>query len=370
MAIYHPRLGLISTSVQTLTISYTTEWIQVIQDPYQNIRVYHYEGTKVSIINITQINNQYVFSLFSTITQNSLLISSFNVLSVGYLNSSMLVLAEANLGLVFVSNVTKSNSVTYVLNSTFRPPELINLNTLNSQVSSMVLLSDANTAFLIMQTADVYQIFISNLTVVNHFPKILQNGRVPSALFPSKNENQSIIAFPVFTGTSGVIRILNYSQTEDSAIYKDRILPNSYVFSEYEKRITFGLNNSLIHNLSPVELVPFGLHFILIRISPMGYINQGSSQYNGSVALLGYSKGQTLQYPPISYYYPGSYSPVPIPDAVSDIFKSNWNTWYFWVILSLVTLFVTGLISWVVVLVKNKKSRKESFNIGLTSLNS
>lgn len=358
-------------------ISYKTVWMDVYEDVNGDNWIHHYEGTTLSIIRAFQYgdehNSNLHLSVIAEFNQNSFLISSFKPLGISYLNSSMFVIGETSLGLIFVNIKQVDTTYTFSLNRTYMPVTNV-LDLADSKVSSFRILSDLDTAFLVMSTADVYKISVLSLTVLTHYPKIISDSFVPGNIALGVDEANTFISFPVYNKiVGGVIRIINYSTDMYSAIYKDRLLNNSYD-PNYSKVLLINGNadnSTLLHNLSPSNNMSSDrpVHVILVRKKPMGYLYGSQNEPNGTIALVGYSKGNEVQFAPVNYFYPGQ--PVPVPVPIPDIvFGSDWNTWYFWVLLGLgVLLIVTGL-SAIVVAIKSKTERSYSMELGLSTPNS
>ena len=235
----------------------------------------------------------------------------------------------------------------------------------------MNVLSDNNTALLVMSSAEVYKISISNLTVLSAFPKILLDGVATSTQVCSINEDLMIIGFFVSSpGSNGALRLLNYSSDQYSAIYKDRIL-NGSSQENYPSRVMFN-GTTVVHNLSPTNSTSSDrpAHLVEIRLNPMGYVYQSSTkQYNGTISLVGYSKGETMQFNPINYYYP-YVAPEPISIDTTDYHRSDWNRWYFWflLVISILVLITLGIFLYVCI-ARRKERSSSALDIGFTTVN-
>lgn len=372
--VVHPTQGKCSSS--SFTLSYPTTWMRVEMDASGIIWIYQFEGTTISILNLvftpsTSVPCACAFKLISTITQNSLLVNTFAAVNFAMINSTNALIGEASSGLLFLNVNVASTQTTFTLNSTYRPTNNA-LQSSVSKLSSMSLLSDKDTVLLVMSTADVYKISISSLSTLMHFPKILLNGAVPTKQIPGLDESATMLAYPVFVpGAYGVIRILNYTDDQYSAIFKDRVL-NIMTATRYYGRVMFGNSEiTMMHNMSPSQSTAIDrpVHMIAVRKAPMGYVYKSEQNYNGTVALVGYSKGQVVQYSPVSYYYPGKVTPAEAADT-ANYYRSYWNKWYFWTILAFTSLVLfTSLMAVYVCIAKRKERTSSTLSIGLTTVN-
>ena len=362
-----------SCTSQVFKVSNPTQWMTV--SVYDNITyLYQYEGTTLSILEITYTNDtngcSYEFTLIGQITQNSLSVNTFDALNMAQINSTMAVIGETYLGLIFVNINVTGNTNTYTLNSTYLPVSSI-LQAAASTAVCMNLLSDLNTILLVTNLSEVYKISASNLKILTTYPKVLLDGSASNNQICGVNEETTMIGFAVYNpGVVGVIRLLNYTANPSSAIYKDRVLTNNST-SNYPSRIVFN-GTTVLHNLSPSNSSATNkpVHFVKIRTNPMGYVYKSNLLYNGSVALVAYSTEDAYQFAPIRYYV----NPIP-PEEITidttDFYRSDWNRWYFWLILGLFSLvLVTSIISIYTCIKKNKDRRSSSaLDIGLTTVN-
>ena len=373
LAVVHPILGLCSS--QMYYVSYPTVWLQVYMDASNVTWIYQFEGTTISVLTVkmTGVSGTCTCSFIpvSAITQNTLLVNTFNALSFTQLNSTTAVVGEATSGLIFI-NIVNSNGVTsYTLNSTYLPKSNI-IQEDSTSISSVNVLSDMNTALLVTISAEVYMVSMNTMSIISHFPKLLQSSSVPSNQIPGVYEASSLLAFPVTAqGSNGIVRILNYTAAATSAVFRDRPTLTT-VSSRYYSRVMFGgPQTTLLFNVGPseVNMNDRPVHMVQVKTSPMGYIYRSSMQYNGTVALVGYSKGEQVEFPAVNYFYPQKIVPVPVIDTTSS-YRSHWNRWYFWTVLAIgILVLVTSVISVYVCVSKKRERTSSTLSIGLTTLN-
>lgn len=363
-------------SSNNITVGYATQFMKTYKSSSTVFMLYHYEGTTLSIYSISLTGSEVscvcAFKLIKHVTQNTLGVSSFNLVDIGFWRSTMFILVEQSLGLLYVNNKTVGLKPTFTLSFTFFPSSNV-VSVSSSQIASSSFLSDKQTVLLIMNSADVYKVSLGNMAVITHYPKIMQGGLVPVNKIAAVYEDLSLLVYPVFVQLeAGVLRVLNYSSDPSSGIYKDRPLNFTYGSNRYQKIQFFPSYPAVLaHTVNFYNLAEFSgpAHLLLIRDKPMGYIYKSNGKYNGTLALVGYSKSETEQFTPVSYYYPGSSNPAnDIADSTNN-YGSDWNTWYFWTILGLFSLvLVTSGVS-IYVCMKKKERAYSSLSIGLTTVN-
>ncbi|CAG9333153.1 unnamed protein product [Blepharisma stoltei] len=367
----------------TISIPYKTSMLESSSDNDGNLKLYHYCGTVLTIFNITSSsNNTFSLSQYATITSQSLSINTFNPINIGFINNTYLLIGDSQNGIIRLVNTPNSTQGNYKIFDIYMPSDNI-LNTISSELCSMILLANKKSIITIMSNADVYLISLTNsYKIKNHFPPMYSLASTPSGFRTHLTPKSTFISFPVIR-TEGIIllRIFNYSETALSAIYKDISLPNSPNYTpNFGGRLQLYSDFNgylwLYHNLMAYsqEITPLSVYEI--RQNPQGYIYHTNSTSINSMK---------FQLMGLNIYGLESWNSVEARLKIAqkkrdktkkgdgpDSTRSSWNTWWFWSIIFTFSTFLIGGITYLCVYFRAQNeidlTRKESktFYIGMS----